>query len=52
MKGRVGEPSFGQRGRSSYGEGGREMRSCGPTISQILGPAGFGLKLSSVVEHA
>ena len=46
VKGRVCEVCVEQRGRSSYGEVGRGMRSCGPTTSQILGPPGLGFSLS------
>ena len=46
MKGRVYEVRLGRRGRSSYGEVGRGMRSCCPTTSQILGPPGIGFCLS------
>ena len=35
---RVYEISLGQKGWSSYGEGGRGMRSCRPTTSQNLRP--------------
>ena len=34
------EESLGRRGRSSYGDGGRGLRSCCPTTSQYLGPPG------------
>ena len=47
VNGRVVEVSLGRRGRSSYGEGGRVMRSCCSTTSQILRPPGFGLKNSA-----
>ena len=42
----VCEVCLGWRGGSSYGEGGRRMRSCCPTTSQILRPPGFGFGLS------
>ena len=51
MKGRVWDVSLGRRGRSSYGEGERGMRSCSPTTSQILRPPGFGFCLSDKVSH-
>ena len=49
VKWRVCEVLLGQRGGSSYGEGGRGMRSCGPSNSQILGPTGIGFRLSVIV---
>ena len=51
MKGRIFEVSLGRRGRSSYGEGGREMRSFCPTTSQVLGPPGFGFSLSQMHDN-
>ena len=39
--GRVCEVSLGRREGGSYGEGGRRMRSCCPTTSQILRPTGM-----------
>ena len=42
------EISLGQKGWSSYGEGGRGMRSCRPTTYLILGPPGIGFSLSHV----
>ena len=47
VKGRVCEVSLGRRGKSSNGEGGRGMRSCCPTTSQILRPPGFGFCLQN-----
>ena len=45
---------LGERGGSSYGEGGRGMRSGGPTTSQILGPPGscFSLRSYFVKVHS
>ena len=61
MKRRVCEVSLGRRGASSYGKGGRGMRSCGPTTSQILRPPWVGFSslrgkraviwIESVVDH-
>jgi len=45
VKGRVCEISLGQRGENSYGKGGKGLRSCSPTTSQILGPPGSGFTL-------
>ena len=45
MKGRVCEICLGRRGGSSYGVGGRGMRSCCSTTSQILGPPGIGFSI-------
>ena len=45
VKGRICEVSLGQRGGSSYGEGGKGMRNCSPATSQILGSPGSGFNL-------
>ena len=45
MKGRVCEVSLGRRGGSKYREGGRGMRSYGPTSAQTLGPPGMGFRI-------
>ena len=46
--GRGWEVSLRRRGRSSYGEGGRGLRSCCPTTSEYLGPPGSWLLLEPV----
>ena len=45
-EGEGGEVSLGRRGRSSYGEGGRGIRSCCPATSQILELPGIGFCMS------